>query len=287
MISDLKKSYSIITLCKTLSVNRSSYKYWLLASDKINAKRIEEKSVVKRIFNESGGSAGSRTIATIAQKEGHPLSRYRVRGLMMEAGLHSRQYKRHGYKKATQPHISIKNHLNRQFDVKKPNQVWCGDVTYLWIGTRWAYLSVVMDLFSRKPIGWALSYSPDSQLTAKALDMAFVSRGQPKNVMFHSDQGCHYMSSVYRERLEKHGIQQSMSRRGNCWDNAPMERFFRSFKSEWMPKYGYSSFDEAKQSVKNYITGYYSTKRPHAHNDGKTPNEKESLFLVKSLLKGG
>jgi putative transposase len=105
--------------------------------------------------------------------------------------------------------------------------------------------------------------------------------------MFHSDQDCHYTSSVYRDRLEKHGISQSMSRRGNCWDNASMERFFRSFKSEWMPKYGYSSFDEAKQSIKNYIAGHYSTKRPHTHNDGKTPNGKENFFLVKSLLKSG
>jgi len=109
--------------------------------------------------------------------------------------------------------------------VAAPDQVWCGDVTYIWTGKRWAYLTIVMDLFARKPIGWAMSFSPDSQLTGDALSMAFEARGKPKNVMFHSDQGCHYTSRKFRQLLWRYQLKQSMSRRGNCWDNALMERF--------------------------------------------------------------
>jgi len=129
----------------------------------------------------------------------------------------------------------------------KPNQVWCGDVTYIWTGDRWAYLAVVMDFFARKPVGWAMSFSPNSQLTSQALTMAFESRGRPEKVMFHSKQGTHYTNRAFSQALWRYQMKQSMSRRGNCWDNSPMERFFRSLKTEWVPQIGYHSFNEAKQ----------------------------------------
>ncbi len=126
--------------------------------------------------------------------------------------------------------------LRREFNVNRPNEVWCGDVTYIWTGRRWAYLAIVMDLYARKPVGWAMSLSPNSQLTGQAISMAYEQRGRPSNVMFHSDQGCHYTSTYFRQLLWRYQIKQSMSRRGNCWDNAPMERFFRGLKSEWIPE---------------------------------------------------
>lgn len=150
---------------------------------------------------------------------------------MKSINLVSTQIPKHTYKKAKHESIIAPNLLKRQFDVKQPNKIWCGDVTYIWIGTRWAYLAVVIDLFSRKPIGWSLSLSPDSNLTSKALSMAYELRGKPLNVMYHSDQGCHYTSLKFRQKLWQYQIIQSMSRRGNCWDNSPMERFFRSLKS--------------------------------------------------------
>lgn len=155
---------------------------------------------------------------------------------------------------------------------------WCGDVTYIWAGNRWVYLAVVMDLFSRKIIGFTLSYNPDSLLTGRALTMAFESRGKPKNLMFHSDQGCHYTSKKFRQLLWCYQIKQSMSRRGNCWDNSPMERFFRSFKTEWMPALGYQSIELAKRDVSDYINRYYCQIRPHQHNGGLTPNIKEHNY---------
>ena len=278
MISRLKESYPVQTLCTIFDVHRSSYRYWLDRDKKVSPKRLEEIAMVRSIFKESEGSAGARTIATIATVRDVPLSRYRAGGLMKQCDLASCQLPKHAYKKATQAHTDIPNHLNREFTMSRPNEVWCGDVTYIWTGNRWSYLAIVMDLFARKPIGWAISYSPDSQLTSDALAMAFESRGRPDNVMFHSDQGMHYTSLKFRQTLWRFQLKQSMSRRGNCWDNAPMERFFRSLKSEWMPQTGYSSIHEAKANIINYITGYYSQVRPHRHNQGLAPNVAEAKY---------
>jgi len=189
-------------------------------------------TTVKCISNESGGSAGARTIVAIATYRGGALSRYRASRLMKQCQIVSCQLPKHAYKKATQVHLSIPNHLNRQLNVSRPNEVWCGDITHILAGNRWAYLAIVLDLFACKPIGWALSYSPNSQLTSDALSMAFEARGRPDNVMFHSDQGMHYTSLKFRQILWRFQIKQSTSRRGNCWDNSSMEHSFRSLKSE-------------------------------------------------------
>lgn len=157
-----------------------------------------------------------------------------------------------------------------------------GDVTYIWTGKRWAYLAVVLDLFARKPVGWAMSFSPDSRLTMKALEMAWETRGKPVGVMFHSDQGSHYTSRQFRQLLWRYRIRQSMSRRGNCWDNSPMERFFRSLKNEWVPATGYVSFSDAAHAITDYIVGYYSALRPHEYNGGLPPNESENRYWKNS-----
>lgn len=268
------------TLCQVFSVHRSSYKYWRKRPSGISADQVKLHSLVKQAHTASNGSAGARTIAGIVTNQGHPLSRYRASSLMKRLGLVSCQQLKHAYKKSGVEHIAIPNHLDRQFAVTAPNQVWCGDVTYIWTGTRWAYLAVVIDLFARKPIGWAMSLSPDSALTAKALRMAYESRGNPKSVMFHSDQGCHYTSRKYRQLLWRYQIKQSMSRRGNCWDNSPMERFFRSLKTEWVPSNGYRSFTEAQASIVNYLIDYYCQLRPHSYNGGLTPNESERRYWL-------
>ena len=185
---------------------------------------------------------------------------------MQRLGLVSTQLPTHRYRKASQPHTTIPNTLSREFSPSAPDRVWCGDVTYIWTGQRWSYLAVVLDLYARKPVGWALSNSPNSELTASALTMAYESRNPTDGVMFHSDQGSHYTSLTFRQRVWRYRMQQSMSRRGNCWDNAPMERFFRSLKTEWVPETGYRSFAEAKRSILSYLSGYYSVVRQHQHN---------------------
>jgi putative transposase len=200
--------------------------------------------------------------------------------LKKELELVSCQLPSHRYRKANQEHIAVPNKLDREFSVSQPNQVWCGDVTYIWAGQRWAYLAVVIDLYARKPIGWAMSLSPDSVLTGQALSMAFEARGRPKGVMFHSDQGSHYSSRKFRQHLWRYQIEQSMSRRGNCWDNAPMERFFRSLKTEWVPALGYRNFTDVQQSITKYLVGYYSQTRPHQHNCSLSPNAAEGQYWI-------
>ncbi|MCK5818379.1 MAG: IS3 family transposase [Psychromonas sp.] len=159
-------------------------------------------------------------------------------------------------------------------------------MTYIWTGNRWAYLAVVMDLYARKIIGWARSHSPDSNLTGNALKMAFETRGRPTGVMFHSDQGCHYTSKQFRQfrqftqLLWRYRIKQSMSRRGNCWDNAPMERFFRRYKTQWMPTAGYGKLMDMKNSIIKYIIKYYNNVRPHWFNGGVTPNQSERNYAL-------
>ncbi|CNC89047.1 Putative transposase [Yersinia frederiksenii] len=201
---------------------------------------------------------------------------------MKELNLISCQQPGHRYKKASKGHVEIPNYLERQFAVTEPNQVWCGDVTYIWTGKRWAYLAVVLDLFSRKPVGWAMSFSPDSTLTTKALSMAWEARGRPTDLLYHSDLGRHYTSRNFRQLLWRYQIKQSLSRRENCWDNSPMECFFRSLKTEWVSDNGYVNFNKASTATTNYITGYYSQLRPYQYNGGLTPNESERLFWKNS-----
>ncbi len=167
--------------------------------------------------------------------------------LMRELGLVSKQPGSHAYKQATVERPDIPNRLNREFATEHPNQVWCGDITYVWAQGRWHYLAAVLDLHTRRVIGWAFSAKPDAELVIKALDMAYEQRGKPQQVLFHSDQGSQYASRLFRQRLWRYRMQQSMSRRGNCWDNSPMERLFRSLKSEWVPSTGYLTAQEVQR----------------------------------------
>ena len=233
---------------------------------------------MKRWFGLSHGSAGERSLVTLLATSGYKVSRWLVNKLMKQEGLISRQLPTHKYAKSEKEHLSLPNILARRFNPSAPNQVWCGDITYVWTGKKWLYLAVVLDLYARKVVGWATSNSPDSELTKKALRMAFESRGKPKKLLFHSDQGSHYTSKTFRQLLWRYGIRQSLSRRGNCWDNSPMERFFRSFKTEWMPTSGYSDFNIATRSIADYIVGYYNRHRPHHFNKGLSPQAAEQEY---------
>ena len=259
-------------------VHRSSYRAWRNRDNTPSEAEQKLQELVIEAHEASSGSAGARSIASMVTQAGTPLSRYRAGRRMKQLGLVSTQPPGHAYKKAEQPHLDIPNVLNREFDVKAPNQVWAGDITYIWTGSRWAYLAVVIDLFSRKPVGWAMSLSPNTALVKKALTIAYESRGEPQGVLFHSDQGCQYTSLGFRQLLWRYQMKQSLSRRGNCWDNAPTERFFRSLKIEWVPKLGYTCFTSAKQSVTDYMIGYYSTLRPHKKNAGLPPNVAEQIY---------
>ena len=276
---------SKVRLCQLFDIPRSTH-YTLKKPKLPSLKQLNLRVWVKQAFEASKGSAGARNIAQIvSSKYQIKLSRYKARKIMQEQGLVSRQRTKHPYKHADKAHRIHDNVLNRDFAPIAPNQVWTGDVTYIRTKACFCYLAVVIDLFSRNIVGFAMSDSPDSRLTVEALKMAYTVRLNPQNVLFHSDQGTHYTSRTYAEAVARcAGMKHSMSRRGNCWDNAPTERFFRSFKTEWMPLNGYDDLAQARIDVASYIIGYYSQIRPHSFNNYLTPVEKEKQFFSENLL---
>lgn len=263
-------------ICAAFGVPKSSYYDYRKQRQKIDVERLSLRSMVKQLFRMTRNSAGSRTLVGMMRELGHTIGRFKVRSLMKEAALVSKQPGSHAYKLAEAERPDIPNHLDREFDVDAPNKVWCGDVTYIWADNRWHYLAVVLDLYRRRVVGWALSSSPDAQLAVKALENAYEQRGKPQGVMFHSDQGCQYTSRLFRQRLWRYRMKQSMSRRGNCWDNSPMERLFRSLKSEWIPALGYMTKNEAAKDLGYYLMDHYNWRRPHQYNNGVPPAKAEN-----------
>jgi putative transposase len=272
----LRARYQQSELLKVFGVPRSSYQYRRKQVNRIDPERERLKRMTRKIHAASRGAAGARSISGMLKQQGESVGRYKAAGLMKEAGLVSKQLKRHRYRLAKEESLIVGNKLKRQFNVSHADQVWCGDVTYVWSGRRWLYLAVVMDCYKRRVVGWACSNSPDTRLTINALRMAYESRGCPKQLLFHSDQGCHYTSRAFRQQLWRYQITQSMSRRGNCWDNAVMERFFRSYKSEWMPSEGYRSYAETATDIATYMK-YYNYQRGHSYNGYMTPALAEAV----------
>ncbi len=267
---------AIDTVCTVFDIPTSCYYDYRHRFRRIDTEEVLLRAKVNELFNLSRGSAGSRTIQGMLAEEGIPAGRFRVRRVMKALKLVCKQPGSHNYKAATIERPDIPNLLDRQFDADSANLLWCGDITYIWVGGRWHYLAVVLDLFARRVVGWAMSRKPDALLVVKALEMAYEQRGRPSGVMFHSDQGCQYASRLFRQRIWRYRMTQSMSRRGNCWDNAPMERLLRSLKTEWVPSTGYASLDEAKQDICEYLMNYYNWQRPHQYNDGLPPAEAEN-----------
>ncbi|WP_269973583.1 IS3 family transposase [Pseudomonas aeruginosa] len=271
LIDQLSEQESVEVVCSAFDVARSCYYVHRLRRRRVDARRVALRSQVNQLFSQSRGSAGSRSILGMLREEGVTIGRFRVRRLMRELGLVSKQPGSHAYKQATVERPDIPNRLNRKFATEHPNQVWCGDITYVWAQGRWHYLAAVLDLHTRRVIGWAFSAKPDAELVIKALDMAYEQRGRPQQVLFHSDQGSQYASRLFRQRLWRYRMQQSMSRRGNCWDNSPMERLFRSLKSEWVPSTGYLTAQEAQRDISHYLMHRYNWIRPHQFNNGLPP----------------
>lgn len=223
---------------------------------------MAQRSRVHELFVENRSLAGSR--------------------LMAELGLICKHPGSHAYKRATIGHADFPNSLNRQFVVDRPNCVWSGDITYVWAQAHWHYLAAVLDLFTHRVVGWAFSTQPDADLVARALDMAYEQRGRAQGLQFHSNQGDQYGSRKFRQRLWGYRIEQSMSRRGNCWENSPMERLFRRLKTEWASNTGYMTAPQAHGDVSHYLMQRYNWLRPHQFNDGLAPAVAEEKLNVVS-----
>ena len=278
MIHSLKKAWPVNVMCRLLKVPRSSY--YAFAGRPVKAAASPTLlAAVREIHRESRASYGSRRMALALQQRGHAIGRYRARSLMNEAQLAVARRRTHRYRKADGDALVAPNLLERRFEPPSINQVWAGDITYVRTLQGWSYLAIVMDLYSRRIVGWAFALVPDTVLVLKALHQARDHRKPPPGLMFHSDQGCQYTSAHFVNELKANSIIQSMSRKGNCWDNAPVERFFRSLKSEWINEKGYPDHAHAERDIGAYIDGFYNYRRIHSAADNLPPARCEaSLF---------
>lgn len=248
-----------------MQINRSGYYRYLKQTISV-CNRSEENILaeLRALHKASDKSYGSRRMAKSLRAKGYSVGRYRTRNLMRKASIECKQRRR--FRITTQSNHSFpiaENVLNREFAVTTPNRVWVADITYLWTHEGWLYLSAVLDLFSRRVVGWSLANHMQEGLVRDALLMAIGRRMPQGELMHHSDRGCQYASKNYRELLKQYGLSMSMSRKGNCWDNAVMERFFGSLKSERTNNKIYLTREQAKADVIDYIEMFYNSQRLH------------------------
>ena len=238
-----------------MQVGKSAYYDWLQKPSRvISPEELNLRRRMKQLFERSRESLGSREMAKKLRGEGFKIGRYRVRKLMKNLGLTVRQ--RVAYKITTKrKHTDVvaDNLLNQNFNPVQPNEVWAGDVTYLKTGEGWMYLAVVMDLFSRRIVGWHIDKRMTTDLVSKALIKAYNLRQPGRGLVFHSDRGSQYTSKRYKKLLSSYGIRSSMGDVGACWDNAVVERFFGSLKHDWILKVHQPTRDHMRQDVAAYV----------------------------------
>lgn len=281
-IRQQKKAFPVTLLCKVMRVSRSGfYQYLKYGHLYIMDPDFLLLFKVRRIHASTRGSYGSRRMSKELRDDGHDVGRYRARSLMKRAGVAVKPRKR--FKKTTDSKHNLPvapNLLDRKFSVDRPNATWCADISYLWTIQGWLYLAVIIDLFSRKVVGWAMSSSMRTKLVTEALAMAYFRRKPPKGLLHHSDRGSQYASREYQQTLESYGMRCSMSRKGDCWDNAAVESFFHSLKTEWIQDTVYHTRDEARADVVEYIEIFYNNQRRHSFIDYKNPNEYEKQVAI-------
>ncbi len=265
LIGDLKKkAVSVSQACSALGVSRSGY--YSAAKASLAAPKVCAVSVhLKAAFAASGRTYGSRRLRTALQSRGITIGRHRVRSLMRTNQLRSvwrRKFIHTTDSKHSMPVAA--NVLNREFVRTLPNQAWVSDITYIRTGSGWLYLAAVLDLHSRKIVGWAMAPEMPATLVCAALQMAIVQRNPEPGLVVHSDRGTQYASSLHQTLLTQHGLVASMSRKGNCWDNAVMERFFLNLKMERVWQKDYANHAEAITDIADYIVNFYNAVRLHS-----------------------
>lgn len=271
-----RHQFPIETMCHVLEVAPSGYYEWL--KHPLSDRAQEDSRLLRLIrasFVASHGIYGAPRVFLDLREAGESCSKHRVERLMRENGLRAL----HGYRtrrtSVGKPAALIPNLLKRQFTVSKPNRAWVTDITYIRTWQGWLYLAVVMDLYSRKIVGWATRATIHRELVLDAVLMA-VRRRRPKRALIHSDQGTQYGCDAWRRFCKSNHLQPSMSRRGNCWDNAVAESFFSSLKKERVRKRIYHDRDTATRDIADYIEKFYNPARRHSHLGGVSPVEFET-----------
>jgi len=267
-----------------MDVSTSAFYAWAKAPMTTDKKEYQKQLEVKAIqlFIDNKRTYGSRRLSEAFLDEDIKVGRFKARQLMKKLVLKPRYPKRFKVTTDSNHHEAISaNVLNRQFYVTQPNKVWATDITYVWTLEGWLYVAVVIDLFSRQVVGWSIDDHMRTSLCVNALQMAFWRRKPQPGLLHHSDRGSQYASKEYREHLGIMKIEQSMSRKGNCWDNAPAERFFRSLKHEQINYEKFRTKESAKLSIIDYLA-FYNGKRIHSKLSYQSPIQYEREFYKQS-----
>ncbi len=262
-----RKAYPLPAMCATLSVSTSGYQAWKRGGSP-NRKRLTDAqmlALIRAIHAEFKGAYGSPRMTEEIRDRGFPASKERVERLMKENGIRARHKRR--FKATTDSKHSLPvapNLLDRNFTPSAPNQVWTADLTYIWTAEGWLYLAVVLDLFNREVVGWSLKPRMTADIVIDALTMAWFRRKPAPGLIHHSDRGSQYASHAFQARLNEYGMICSMSRKGNCWDNAPTESFFNSYKNERVHGTRYETRAQAIADAFDYIEPFYNRRRKHS-----------------------
>ena len=276
-ILEQSHAYGVKRLCSVMSVSRSAYYAWAAANESQKATRDKElKAVITTLFTQNRAVYGTRRLKKVMEKQGETVSRRRIGRLMQEAQLRCKTKRR--FKATTDSKHTLPiapNQLDRQFNVDTPDQAYVGDITYIPTAEGWLYLAVVIDLYSRQVVGWSMADNMRTPLVNDALIMAIWKRKPKKGLLWHTDRGSQYASVEHRKLLKRYGIKQSMSRKGNCWDNAVSESFFHTLKTECVNHEHYATREEARKSIFDYIEVFYNRQRLHSSNGYLSPVEFE------------
>ena len=277
------KQYPVSLMCRMLEVSRSGYYKWLSRGvGKREAKRNKFEVLIKDTYEEFQAMYGARRIARELNSLGFICSENYVAQIMHENQIRALNGKGFKYPQHSLSMTNVsENLLWRDFKASGPNKKWTSDITYVWVGSKWMYLAVVMDLFSRKIIGWAFGATMTEDLVIEALSVAFARRGisNGENLIIHSDRGVQYRFQKYIDFARSRGCELSMSRKGNCWDNAPMESFFSRLKVELIYRKNFQTPEEVRAGLFEYIEIFYNRKRRHSSIDYRSPVEYERMVL--------
>ena len=279
-----QKAVPVNQVCRVLGVSRSGY-YTARRREHVVPAVCEASVHVKAAFAASGGAYGSRRLRTTVASRGLVIGLYRLRRLMRKHGLRSVWKRKFVHTTDSKHALPISpNVLNRQFNPTHPNRAWVADITYIRTRSGWVHLAVVLDLRARTVVGWAMAPSMQATLVCRALQLAIVQRQPAPGLIVHSDRGSQYASAAHQALLSKHGLVGSMSRKGNCWNNAVMERFFLNLKMERVWQNDYANHAEAMNDIADYIVSFYNSQRLHSKLGNLPPNAFEQKSAIKQSI---
>jgi putative transposase len=279
LIEDHRDVWPVRVMCDALRVSPSGFYAWRSRPE--SGRKIVNRELladIRRVHARHRERYGAPRIHAELRAEGHTINRKRVARLMRRHGIRARALRRYRVCTTDSKHSLpvAENLLDQNFVADRPDQVWLADITYIPTGEGWLYLAVILDLFTRKVVGWAMRDHMRAELTIAALIMAIQRRRPGADLVHHSDRGSQYAAGDYRDILQATAITQSMSRKGNCWDNAPMESFFGTLKTELVHQGEYPNRDAARRNLFAYIEGYYNRQRRHSAIGYITPEQAEA-----------